>query len=74
MATVTFFSDSEEFLQGLATGIEYVNDGGIELEGEIKRSSNTQYKWMLVVNDVDADIDQHQYYNGSSLDYCEYCS
>lgn len=56
----TFYSNSEEFLQGVQAGASYVNDGPIEI-GTIEKSDNPDYAFMLVLTDSDDDEMQVEY-------------
>jgi hypothetical protein len=49
-----FYSNSKEFLAGVIAGAEYVNDGPIKI-GEISQSDLSQFQFMVLLEDEDAD-------------------
>jgi hypothetical protein len=71
MALRIYYSDSEEFLMGVSTGIEHTNDGAFEPEPTPQASDHESYEFMLHVEDADADDEERYYYDGASLDYHE---
>lgn len=70
MATMKFYSDSEEFLMGIETGIEFTGDSALDSNG-VSDSDNDKYAFMLVVSDSESNTDSERFYNGASLDYEE---
>lgn len=69
MALTIFYSDSEEFLMGLASGIEYIADSACEvLINAPTKSDNERFTWMLAIEDQDVNQLTEQYYNGASFD------
>lgn len=71
MATITYYSDSEEFLMGISTGIADFAGEWATAEPCPEPSNHPQYQWMLVVDDEEVDVDQCRYFNGASFDYVE---
>lgn len=69
MATVTFYSDSEEFLQGLQVGMDYLNEGAVSVF-YVKPSNKAGYRYMLAVEDKDVQEPSDRFYNGYRFD-CE---
>jgi hypothetical protein len=49
-----FYSNSQEYLQGVADGADYVNDGPIVVH-EITTSDKPGYTFMLALEDTDDD-------------------
>lgn len=47
-----FYSNDESYLDGIVRGVEYANDGALNIIG-ITKSDNDQYTMMLVIEDPD---------------------
>jgi len=70
MGKVIFYSEAEEFLHGIETGIEFTNDGGL-VPGLTQESGNIKYPYMLVVEDGDQSGTTEKYYDGTSFSHQE---
>lgn len=56
----TFYSNNEEFLQGVDAGASYINCGHYKI-GNIVKSDNPDYAFMLVIKDSDEDEMQYEH-------------
>jgi hypothetical protein len=68
-ATVAYYSDSEEFLCGIAAGImDFAGDDVTTAdEDDVIPSDEEGYEWMLKVDDQRATVSEKRYYSGASL-------
>lgn len=68
-ATITYYSDSEEFLCGIATGVTDFagDDATTAIENDVIPSDEEGYEWMIKVEDQRATASEHRYYSGASL-------
>ena len=62
-----FYSDSEEFLCGIADGINNFGSEAITAEYEPKKCTDKKYEWVLCAVDKDLRSDTHTYYDGTSM-------
>lgn len=70
MGTNKWYSDSEEFLEGVETGIDFAGDSAVTSKG-VTESDNTEYHFMLVTTDEETNESWNIYFSGSAENYRE---
>ncbi len=66
--TRIYYSDSEEFLQGLITAFQE-SSTSLTPDEMVQESNTSGYEWMLIVEDRDSVDTDRYFYNGTSFDY-----
>ena len=62
MSNITFFSNSWDFLTGVAKGVNYVNDSAMFAHSPML-SQHTKYKYKMQVTDADSTQRNFRFYN-----------
>lgn len=59
-----FYSNCQRYLEGIARGIEFTADGGLEV-GEITPSDDPSFPFVLEVTEESAEewLEDHSYFN-----------
>ena len=69
MSLVYFYSDSEEFLEGVEIGVEFAAEKLTSVQNTVTESNDDKYPFVLVLLEMDGDREAEfsRYYKGSSL-------